>query len=146
MQGLIQRVTEAKVEVEKEVVGQIGQGIVLLLGVEKADTEQTADKLLHKVINYRIFTDSNDKMNLSLKDIEGELLVVSQFTLAADTKKGMRPSFSSAGTPEQANTLYQYFVAQAKVAGLKVATGQFAADMKVSLVNDGPVTFNFAIT
>lgn len=146
MQGLIQRVTEAKVEVEKEVVGQIGQGIVLLLGVEKADTEQTADKLLHKVSNYRIFTDSNDKMNLSLKDIEGELLVVSQFTLAADTKKGMRPSFSSAGTPEQANTLYQYFVAQAKVAGLKVATGQFAADMKVSLVNDGPVTFNFAIT
>lgn len=119
---------------------------MLLLGVEKADTEQTADKLLHKVINYRIFTDSNDKMNLSLKDIEGELLVVSQFTLAADTKKGMRPSFSSAGTPEQANTLYQYFVAQAKVAGLKVATGQFAADMKVSLVNDGPVTFNFAIT
>ncbi|RXF05141.1 D-aminoacyl-tRNA deacylase [Pseudoalteromonas sp. PS5] len=146
MQGLIQRVTEAKVEVEGEVVGQIGQGIVLLLGVEKADTEQTADKLLHKVINYRIFTDSNDKMNLSLKDIEGELLIVSQFTLAADTKKGMRPSFSSAGTPEQANTLYQYFVAQAKVAGLKVATGQFAADMKVSLVNDGPVTFNFAIT
>ncbi|GEK08498.1 D-aminoacyl-tRNA deacylase [Pseudoalteromonas peptidolytica] len=146
MQGLIQRVTEAKVEVEGKVVGQIGQGIVLLLGVEKADTEQTADKLLHKVSNYRIFTDSNDKMNLSLKDIEGELLVVSQFTLAADTKKGMRPSFSSAGTPEQANTLYQYFVAQAKVAGLKVATGQFAADMKVSLVNDGPVTFNFAIT
>ncbi|USD28755.1 D-tyrosyl-tRNA(Tyr) deacylase [Pseudoalteromonas sp. SCSIO 43201] len=146
MQGLIQRVTEAKVEVGGKVVGQIGQGIVLLLGVEKADTEQTADKLLHKVSNYRIFTDSNDKMNLSLKDIEGELLVVSQFTLAADTKKGMRPSFSSAGTPEQANTLYQYFVAQAKVAGLKVATGQFAADMKVSLVNDGPVTFNFAIT
>ncbi|NUZ12171.1 D-tyrosyl-tRNA(Tyr) deacylase [Pseudoalteromonas sp. McH1-7] len=146
MQGLIQRVTEAKVEVEGKVVGQIGQGIVLLLGVEKADTEQTADKLLHKVSNYRIFTDSNDKMNLSLKDIEGELLVVSQFTLAADTKKGMRPSFSSAGMPEQANTLYQYFVAQAKVAGLKVATGQFAADMKVSLVNDGPVTFNFAIT
>ncbi|NKC20657.1 D-tyrosyl-tRNA(Tyr) deacylase [Pseudoalteromonas sp. S4498] len=145
MQGLIQRVSEAKVEVEGEIVGQIRQGILLLLGVEKSDTEQTADKLLHKVSNYRIFTDDKGKMNLSLKDIEGELLVVSQFTLAADTKKGMRPSFSSAGTPEQANTLYEYFVAQAKAAGLKVATGQFAADMKVSLLNDGPVTFNFNV-
>ncbi|RZG09642.1 D-tyrosyl-tRNA(Tyr) deacylase [Pseudoalteromonas sp. CO348] len=145
MQGLIQRVSEAKVEVEGEIVGQIDQGILLLLGVEKSDTEQTADKLLHKVSNYRIFTDDKRKMNLSLKDIEGELLVVSQFTLAADTKKGMRPSFSSAGTPEQAKTLYEYFVAQAKAAGLKVATGQFAADMKVSLLNDGPVTFNFSI-
>ncbi|CAM3822146.1 MULTISPECIES: D-aminoacyl-tRNA deacylase [Pseudoalteromonas] len=145
MQGLIQRVSEAKVEVEGEVVGQIDKGILLLLGVEKSDTEQTADKLLHKVSNYRIFTDDKGKMNLSLKDIEGELLVVSQFTLAADTKKGMRPSFSSAGTPEQAKTLYEYFVAQAKAAGLKVATGQFAADMKVSLLNDGPVTFNFSI-
>ncbi|ASD65800.1 D-aminoacyl-tRNA deacylase [Pseudoalteromonas piscicida] len=145
MQGLIQRVSEAKVEVEGEIVGQIKQGILLLLGVEKPDTEQTADKLLHKVSNYRIFTDDNGKMNLSLKDIEGELLVVSQFTLAADTKKGMRPSFSGAGTPEQANTLYEYFVAQAKAAGLKVATGQFAADMKVRLLNDGPVTFNFSV-
>ncbi|WMO15060.1 D-aminoacyl-tRNA deacylase [Pseudoalteromonas piscicida] len=145
MQGLIQRVSEAKVEIEGEVVGQIDKGILLLLGVEKSDTEQTADKLLHKVSNYRIFTDDKGKMNLSLKDIEGELLVVSQFTLAADTKKGMRPSFSSAGTPEQAKTLYEYFVAQAKAAELKVATGQFAADMKVSLLNDGPVTFNFSI-
>ncbi|PCK30849.1 D-aminoacyl-tRNA deacylase [Pseudoalteromonas piscicida] len=145
MQGLIQRVSEAKVEVDGEVVGQIKQGILLLLGVEKTDTEQTADKLLHKVSNYRIFTDENGKMNLSLKDIEGELLVVSQFTLAADTKKGMRPSFSSAGTPAQANALYEYFVAQAKAIGVPVATGQFAADMKVSLLNDGPVTFNFSV-
>ena len=145
MQGLIQRVKHAKVEVEGQVIGQIEQGILLLLGVEKHDDNTTADKLLHKVSNYRIFTDENDKMNLSLKDIQGELLVVSQFTLAADTKKGMRPSFSSAATPTQANELYEYFVSQAKAAGLTVATGQFAADMQVSLCNDGPVTFNLAV-
>ncbi|MGB0923714.1 MAG: D-aminoacyl-tRNA deacylase, partial [Pseudoalteromonas shioyasakiensis] len=144
MQGLIQRVKQAKVEVAGEVVGEISQGILLLLGVEKQDTEQSAQKLLHKVSNYRIFTDEQGKMNLSLNDIKGELLVVSQFTLAADTKKGMRPSFSSAGTPEQANTLYEYFIAEAKKAGLTVATGQFGADMQVSLCNDGPVTFNLS--
>ena len=127
------------------VVGEISQGILLLLGVEKQDTEQSAQKLLHKVTNYRIFTDEQGKMNLSLNDIKGELLVVSQFTLAADTKKGMRPSFSSAGTPEQANTLYEYFIAEAKKAGLTVATGQFGADMQVSLCNDGPVTFNLSV-
>ena len=145
MQGLIQRVTHAKVDVSGECVGAIGKGILLLLGVEKLDDESTADKLLHKVSNYRIFTDVAGKMNLSLKDIEGELLVVSQFTLAADTKKGMRPSFSSAGTPAQAEALYDYFVAQAKAAGIKVQTGQFAADMQVSLCNDGPVTFNLSV-
>ena len=145
MQGLIQRVKHAKVEVEGQIIGQIEQGILLLLGVEKHDDDNTADKLLHKVSNYRIFTDENDKMNLSLKDIQGELLVVSQFTLAADTKKGMRPSFSSAATPAQANELYDYFVNQAKAAGLTVATWQFAADMQVSLCNDGPVTFNLAV-
>ncbi|MEQ3442243.1 D-aminoacyl-tRNA deacylase [Pseudoalteromonas sp. BZP1] len=145
MQGLIQRVKQAKVEVAGEVVGEISQGILLLLGVEKQDTEQSAQKLLHKVSNYRIFTDEQGKMNLSLNDIKGELLVVSQFTLAADTKKGMRPSFSSAGTPEQANTIYEYFIAEAKKAGLTVATGQFGADMQVSLCNDGPVTFNLSV-
>ncbi len=145
MQGLIQRVKQAKVEVAGEVVGEISQGILLLLGVEKQDTEQSAQKLLHKVCNYRIFTDEQGKMNLSLNDIKGELLVVSQFTLAADTKKGMRPSFSSAGTPDQANTLYEYFIAEAKKAGLTVATGQFGADMQVSLCNDGPVTFNLSV-
>ncbi len=145
MQGLIQRVSQAQVVVDGKVVGEIGQGILLLLGVEKPDSEETADKLLHKVSNYRIFTDDNGKMNLSVKDIAGELLVVSQFTLAADTKKGMRPSFSSAGSPAQAEQLYDYFVQQAKASGLQVATGQFAADMKVSLVNDGPVTFNFSL-
>ena len=145
MQGLIQRVKQAKVEVAGEVVCEISQGILLLLGVEKQDTEQSAQKLLHKVSNYRIFTDEQGKMNLSLNDIKGELLVVSQFTLAADTKKGMRPSFSSAGTPEQANTLYEYFISEAKKTGLTVATGQFGADMQVSLCNDGPVTFNLSI-
>ncbi|HEA15069.1 MULTISPECIES: D-aminoacyl-tRNA deacylase [Pseudoalteromonas] len=145
MQGLVQRVKHAKVTVDGQVIGQIEQGILLLLGVEKLDDNSAADKLLHKVTNYRIFSDENDKMNLSLKDIQGELLVVSQFTLAADTKKGMRPSFSSAATPVQANELYEYFVSQAKVAGLRVATGQFAADMQVSLCNDGPVTFNLTV-
>lgn len=145
MQGLIQRVSHAEVTVEGRVVGKIDQGIVLLLGVEKADSEQQVDKLLHKVSNYRIFTDEQGKMNLSLKDIGGELLVVSQFTLAADTRKGMRPSFSSAATPQQARQLYDLFVDKAKAAGITVATGQFAADMQVSLVNDGPVTFNLAV-
>lgn len=142
MQGLIQRVTHASVAIEQQVVGEIKQGIVLLLGIEKEDDERVADKILHKVSNYRIFSDEHDKMNLSLKDIQGELLVISQFTLAADTKKGMRPSFSSAATPDQAQTLYNYFVEQAKLLGIKVATGEFAADMQVSLCNDGPVTFN----
>lgn len=145
MQGLIQRVKNAKVEVDGQVIGQIGQGTLLLLGVEKHDDKQAADKLLHKVANYRIFTDENDKMNLSLQDIQGELLVVSQFTLAANTKKGMRPSFSSAATPEQADELYAYFVSQASELGLTVQTGQFGADMQVSLCNDGPVTFNLAV-
>ncbi|MBE0358566.1 MULTISPECIES: D-aminoacyl-tRNA deacylase [Pseudoalteromonas] len=145
MQGLIQRVKHAKVEINNQVVGEISQGILLLLGVEKHDDTQTADKLLHKVSNYRIFTDENDKMNLSLKDIKGELLVVSQFTLAADTKKGMRPSFSSAATPSQANELYEYFVDKAKELGLTIATGEFGADMQVSLCNDGPVTFNLSV-
>ena len=142
MQGLIQRVTHANVVIDQQLVGEIKQGIVLLLGVEKEDDESSADKLLHKVTNYRIFNDENDKMNLSLKDIQGELLVVSQFTLAANTKKGMRPSFSSAATPDQAQALYNYFVEQAKLLGIKVETGEFAADMQVSLCNDGPVTFN----
>ncbi len=145
MQGLIQRVSRAEVTVEGHVVGKIDQGIVLLLGVEKADSEQQVDKLLHKVSHYRIFTDEQGKMNLSLKDTGGELLVVSQFTLAADTRKGMRPSFSSAATPQQARQLYELFVDKAKAAGITVATGQFAADMQVSLVNDGPVTFNLAV-
>jgi D-aminoacyl-tRNA deacylase len=141
MKGLIQRVSHAQVVVDGEVVGAIEQGLLLLLGVEQADTEQQANKLLHKVLNYRIFADEQGKMNLSVKDIGGGLLVVSQFTLAADTKKGLRPSFSSAANPALAEQLYQYFVTQAQQQHNQVATGIFAADMKVSLCNDGPVTF-----
>ena len=141
MKGLIQRVSHAQVVVDGEVVGAIEQGLLLLLGVEQPDTEQQADKLLHKVLNYRIFADEQGKMNLSVKDIGGGLLVVSQFTLAAETKKGLRPSFSSAANPALAEQLYQYFVTQAQQQHSIVATGIFAADMKVSLCNDGPVTF-----
>ena len=140
MIGLIQRVTHARVEVNDTVTGKIDQGILLLLGVQKEDDEQKADKLLHKVLNYRIFSDENGRMNNSLLDIQGELLVVSQFTLAADTKKGMRPGFSSAGSPEQAERLYDYFVAQSQQQVI-TQTGRFGADMQVSLCNDGPVTF-----
>lgn len=145
MIGLIQRVSHTQVVVAGETVGAIKQGILLLLGVEQQDNEQSVEKLLHKVSNYRIFSDENGKMNLSLRDIQGELLVVSQFTLAADTKKGMRPSFSSAATPAQAEALYEAFVAQAKASGLSVATGRFGADMQVSLCNDGPVTFQLQV-
>lgn len=141
MKGLIQRVSQAQVVVNGEVVGAIEQGLLLLLGVEQGDTEQQADKLLHKVLNYRVFADAEGKMNVSVKDIGGGLLLVSQFTLAADTKKGLRPSFSSAATPALAQKLYDYFVAQAQQQHTIVKTGIFAADMKVSLCNDGPVTF-----
>ncbi|GAB1261764.1 D-aminoacyl-tRNA deacylase [Aurantivibrio plasticivorans] len=142
MKGLIQRVTHAKVEVGGDVVGAIDQGILLLLGVEKADGQMQLDKLLHKVINYRIFSDQAGKMNRSLLDIRGGILVVSQFTLVADTQKGLRPSFSSAAPPALADQLYQAFVAKlGEYPELQVATGQFAADMQVSLCNDGPVTF-----
>ena len=142
MKGLIQRVTHAKVVVESITIGEINHGIVLLLGVEKDDTPEKANKLLEKVLKYRIFSDDDGKMNRSLTDTGGGLLIVSQFTLVADTRKGLRPSFSSAATPALGEELYETFVAQAKVmhAGI-IATGQFGADMKVSLLNDGPVTF-----
>lgn len=141
MKGLIQRVTNANVVVAGETVGSIDSGILLLLGVEKEDDRARADKLLHKVINYRIFEDDQGKMNRSLLDVGGGLLVVSQFTLVADTAKGMRPSFSSGASPQLGNELYEYFVAQARHKVAEVATGRFGADMKVSLSNDGPVTF-----
>lgn len=142
MIGLIQRVQAAQVEVDGKLVGKINQGILLLLGVQKEDDTILSDKLLHKVVNYRIFEDDAGKMNNSLLDIDGELLVVSQFTLPANTKKGLRPSFTSAADPELGRSMYDYFVEQA---GEKIAkpvqTGEFAADMQVSLINDGPVTF-----
>ena len=141
MLGLIQRVSSASVSVENKVVGNIDQGLLLLLGIEKTDLE-AADKLLQKILNYRVFADSEGKMNLSLRDIGGELLVVSQFTLAADTNKGLRPSFSSAASPEQAEELYDYFLTQAATAlNTQIQSGRFGADMQVMLHNDGPVTF-----
>lgn len=144
MKGLIQRVKHAKVVVNSESVGAIDQGILLLLGVEATDTRETADKLLQKVLHYRIFSDPQGKMNLNVQQAGGGLLVVSQFTLVADTAKGLRPSFSRGATPQQAEALYDYFLTQARQRlpqELPVASGQFAADMQVSLCNDGPVTF-----
>ena len=141
MIGLIQRVTSASVEIDSITIGEINNGILLFLGVEKEDTTQQVEKLLHKVINYRIFEDDAGKMNLSLLDIAGELLIVPQFTLVADTKKGLRPSFSSAAPPAHGKQLYDEFVSLAKQKLNTVETGEFGADMQVSLVNSGPITF-----
>lgn len=141
MIGLIQRVKTATVTIEEHPVGHIDAGILLLLGIEKADDQNSADKLLHKILNYRIFADDEGKMNKSLTDINGGLLVVSQFTLAADTKKGLRPSFSSAASPQHAETLYNYFLSAAAEQHNNIQQGKFAANMQISLINDGPVTF-----
>jgi len=141
VKALIQRVSDAQVSVDGQVIGLIGRGLLVLLGVERDDAEPTVDKMLDRILNYRVFPDSADKMNLSVSDIQGELLVVSQFTLAADTSKGRRPGFSSAAAPELAELLYERFVDAAKQHGLQVSTGQFAANMQVNLTNDGPVTF-----
>jgi D-tyrosyl-tRNA(Tyr) deacylase len=141
MKTVIQRVTSASVVVEDKTVAAIGSGIVVLLGVEKGDDEAKADWLAEKIAGLRIFSDAEDKMNLSLRDVEGAMLVVSQFTLAGNCTKGKRPSFDTAAPPEEGRRLYEYFVDTARRLGLKVATGIFQADMQVSLVNDGPVTF-----
>ncbi|MCW8884838.1 MAG: D-aminoacyl-tRNA deacylase [Motiliproteus sp.] len=141
MLGLIQRVAHASVVVDGETVGAIDRGLLLLLGVQKGDDEAKANKLLKKVLAYRVFGDEDDKMNLNLQQTDGGLLVVSQFTIAADTRKGLRPSFSSAAPPSEGERLYNYFVEQALTSHPNVAAGQFGADMKVSLLNDGPVTF-----
>ncbi|WP_041521611.1 D-aminoacyl-tRNA deacylase [Gilvimarinus agarilyticus] len=141
MRGLIQRVSQASVAVDGECVGSIDQGLLLLLGVERDDTREQADKLLHKLLHYRVFADADDKMNLNVGEVDGGVLAISQFTLAADTRKGLRPGFSSAASPALAEELYDYFVAQLKAQHPRVATGIFAANMQVSLTNDGPVTF-----
>ncbi|MCW8997835.1 MAG: D-aminoacyl-tRNA deacylase [Kangiellaceae bacterium] len=141
MIALIQRVTNANVIVEKQIIGEIEQGILALIGVEKNDSHANADRLLERLLGYRIFSDQDDKMNLSVADIGGGLLLVPQFTIAADTRKGKRPSFSSAAPPATGAELFDYFVSQAKQNYNQVATGQFGADMQVSLCNDGPVTF-----
>ncbi|UTW02529.1 D-tyrosyl-tRNA(Tyr) deacylase [Amphritea atlantica] len=141
MKALIQRVQTASVNIAGERHSEIGPGILLLLGVEKTDSQASADKLLQKILNYRIFSDSEGKMNLNLQQQGGGLLIVSQFTLVADTAKGLRPGFSKGATPEQGEALYEYFVSQARSRHPDVATGHFGADMQVSLINDGPVTF-----
>lgn len=141
MIALIQRVLSASVVVEDETVGKIGPGLLVLLAVEQGDNEQKAERLCERVLGYRIFGDENDKMNLNVQQAGGSVLVVSQFTLAADTQKGMRPSFSRGALPQEADRLYRYFVGQCRERGIETQTGKFAADMKVALVNDGPVTF-----
>jgi D-tyrosyl-tRNA(Tyr) deacylase len=141
MIALIQRVQHASVVVDGKSIGETGPGILALIGVQKDDDQAKADRLLERLLNYRIFADEEDKMNLSLRDINGGLLLVPQFTLAADTHKGNRPSFSSAKPPAEGEQLFNYFTAQAKAKFANVQTGQFGADMKVSLLNDGPVTF-----
>jgi len=139
--ALIQRVNHANVSIADAVHSQIGQGLLLLLGLEKDDTFSDGQRLLRKVLAYRVFADDQDRMNLGLKDIEGELLLVSQFTLAGSTQKGLRPSFSSAMPPEPAKALYEELVAWMQQEYPATATGVFGADMKISLENDGPVTF-----
>ena len=141
MKGLLQRVRGARVEVAGQVVGAIDQGLLVLVAVEPSDTAASADKLLHKLLNYRVFSDDEGKMNLSLKDIGGGLLLVSQFTLAAATKSGLRPSFSTAAPPALGEALFEHLLSQAQQLHGTVASGRFGADMQVHLVNDGPVTF-----
>lgn len=141
MKALIQRVRSARVEVAGDVVGAIDQGLLALVGVEPHDTPASVDKILHKLLNYRVFSDAAGKMNLSLSDVGGGLLLVSQFTLAADTKSGLRPSFTRAAPPALGAQLFDLLVTQARAKHAQVATGQFGADMQVHLINDGPVTF-----
>lgn len=145
MIGLIQRVRSARVDVGTACVGEIGLGILCLLGVERGDGAAQVDRLLQRILAYRIFPDETGRMNRSLKDVGGGLLIVSQFTLAADTRQGNRPGFSTAAAPERAEALYEYMLARARKSGLPIASGRFGADMQVSLVNDGPVTFNLRV-
>ena len=146
MIALLQRVTQAHVQVDGKDTGRIGTGLLALLGVERGDTEAQADRLLERLLTYRIFADDAGKMNLSLQDQRGGLLLVPQFTLAADTRRGTRPGFSSAATPEIGKQLFHYFVEQARQQYPEVATGIFGADMQVWLCNDGPVTFWLQVT
>jgi D-tyrosyl-tRNA(Tyr) deacylase len=141
MIGLMQRVSGASVTVAGEEVGAIGRGLLVLLGVEQGDSEVEADRLLQRLLGYRVFPDADDKMNLSLRDIQGGLLLVPQFTLPADTRKGNRPSFTPAAPPDEGERLFTYLLEQARREHPEVASGRFGADMQVALVNDGPVTF-----
>jgi len=145
MIALIQRVSRASVTVNNEVIGSIDKGLLVFLAVQPDDNQIKAKRLAERVAGYRVFNDENGKMNLNVKQAGGDILVVSQFTLAADTNSGMRPSFTSAAKPEFSNDLYQYFCQQLRERGFTVPTGEFAADMKVALLNDGPVTFTLTI-
>lgn len=140
MIGLLQRVSQARVDVAGETVGAIGPGLLVLMCTERGDTEANADRLLERLLNYRVFSDAEGKMNLSLRDLRGGLLLVPQFTLAADTRKGNRPSFTPAAPPAEGERLFDYMLAKAKNVHSPVASGRFGADMQVSLTNDGPVT------
>jgi D-aminoacyl-tRNA deacylase len=139
--ALIQRVSRACVRIDQQVVGEIGAGLLTLVAIERGDHDELIGKMLHKLLNYRVFSDDAGKMNRSLKDIDGGLLLVSQFTLAADTQSGLRPSFTPAAPPEIGLTMFCALVTAARAAHTKVASGQFGADMHVELINDGPVTF-----
>ncbi|UAW98198.1 D-tyrosyl-tRNA(Tyr) deacylase [Halopseudomonas nanhaiensis] len=141
MKGLLQRVSAARVEVDGEIVGSIDPGLLVLIGIEPGDDHASADRLLQRLLKYRVFNDAEGRMNASLQDVEGGLLLVSQFTLAADTRKGLRPGFSTAAPPQQAEALFEYLLGQARQLHPQVASGRFGADMQVHLVNDGPVTF-----
>jgi D-tyrosyl-tRNA(Tyr) deacylase len=141
MIAVIQRCSQGKVTISDKVVGKISHGLVILLGVQKNDTENDAEFLVNKICGLRIFNDENDKMNLSIKDVNGSALVISQFTLCGDTKKGRRPSFIKAATPDDGNRLYEYFISEMKKGGVPIESGEFGAMMDVELVNNGPVTF-----
>ncbi len=141
MIGLLQRVSRARVETDNEIIASIGTGLAVLIGIEKDDDQQKADRLLQRLLGYRVFPDQDNRMNLSVTDIHGGLLLVPQFTLPADTRKGMRPSFSSAAPPDSGRRLFDYLLARAEEQHHDVASGRFGADMQVSLTNDGPVTF-----
>lgn len=141
MKALIQRVKRASVTINEELYSSIGHGLLIFVGVEKEDEKLNAEKLAEKIFNLRIFEDENDKMNLSVKDVNGEILVVSQFTLCGNCKKGTRPSFDNSAPLDKAVELYEYFVEQIRLSGLKIQTGKFRAMMDVELINDGPVTF-----
>lgn len=145
MIALIQRVSSASVTVDNEVIGEIEQGLLVFLAVEPEDSQAKAKRLAERVAGYRVFNDENGKMNLNVKQANGDILVVSQFTLAADTSSGMRPSFTSAAKPDFSNDLYQFFCQQLRDKGFTVPTGKFGTDMKVQLLNDGPVTFTLTI-
>jgi D-tyrosyl-tRNA(Tyr) deacylase len=145
MIALIQRVSRASVTVDEKTIGEIAQGLLVLLAIEPDDTQEKAKRMAQRVAGYRVFNDENDKMNLNVQQIGGEILVVSQFTLAANTNSGMRPSFTTAAKPEFSNELYEYFNTQLRTLGFKVPTGEFGADMKVALLNDGPVTFTLTV-